>query len=193
MRFLYILILMLCMPLFAMAEILPRTIYAVSPKQLTSETISPNEYISLYAIGDDAYAHQDIGIKSHEEIKVKIIEYIEPKRGKRDGYYKIEYNYGDIAIMGKMKVSTPKDYKDILQNTGISIVGHALKFPGFSQAIAISKGLINPDEDKSRLKTAGENLYESTPLTYAEKGKDFQVEEDGIVVIKLKVKDDCEN
>ena len=56
-----------------------------------------------------------------------------------------------------------------------------------------SKGLINPDEDKSRLKTAGENLYESTPLTYAEKGKDFQVEEDGIVVIKLKVKDDCEN
>ena len=95
--------------------------------------------------------------------------------------------------MGKMKVSTPKDYKDILKNTGISIVGHALKFPGFSQAIAISKGLINPDEDKSRLKTAGENLYESTPLTYAEKGKDFEVDEDGIVVIKLKVKDDCEN
>ena len=141
MRFLYILILMLCMPIFAMAEILPRTIYAVSPKPLTSETIRINEYISLYAIGDDAYAHQDIGIKSHEEIKVKIIEYIEPKRGKRDGYYKIEYNYGDIAIMGKMKVSTPKDYKDILKNTGISIVGHALKFPGFSQAIALMPAL----------------------------------------------------
>ena len=109
------------MPAIVMAEILPRTIYAVSPKPLTTKTINANDYISLYAIGEDAYAHQDIGIKNHEEINVKIIEYIEPKRGKRDGYYKIEYNYGDIAIMGKMKVSTPKDYKDILQDTGIRI------------------------------------------------------------------------
>ena len=193
MKLLYTLVILLFMPAIVMAEILPRTIYAVSPKPLTTKTINANDYISLYAIGEDAYAHQDIGIKNHEEINVKIIEYIEPKRGKRDGYYKIEYNYGDIAIMGKMKVSTPKDYKDILQDTGISIVGHALKIPGFSQAIAISKGLINPDENKTRLKSAGENLYESTPLTYAEKGKDFEVEEDGIVVIKLKVKDDNEN
>lgn len=193
MRYFYIFLIILLMPICAIAEIIPRTIYAITPVDLTYKTLTVNQHISLYAIGDDAYAHQDIGIKNHEEIKIKIIEYIEPKRGKRDGYYKIEYEYEGINIPGKMKVSTPKDFKDIIEKTGVSIVGHVLKFPGFSQAIAVSKGLINPDEDKSRLKTAGENLYESTPLTYAEKGKHFEVEEDGIVVIKLRIRDNGDN
>lgn len=192
MKIIYTFIILLLMPIFAMAEIIPRTIYAITPEHITYKTLSKNQCISLYAIGDDAYEHQDIGINNREEIKVKLIEYVQAKRGKRNGYYKIEYSHNNITFDGKMKVSTPKDLKDIAHKTGITIVGHILKFPGFSQALAVSKGLLNPNEDESRLKSAGKNLYESTPLTYAEKGKEFDVEEDGIVVIKLKVKEDCE-
>ena len=72
------------------------------------------------------------------------------------------------------------------KNLGISAAGKILTVPGFSQAIAAAKGIINPDEEVGRLKTVEKNVYESTPLSYAEKGKDFVVEPDGVVVIKLR-------
>lgn len=189
MKFIYTIIILLFVPIFAFAEILPRTIYAVTPSHINSQTLKKGNNIKLYVIADEEYKNFDIGLKNNEEFHIKIKEYVIAKRGKRDGYYKVQYLNNGKVFDGKMKQSTPQDFENIAKKAGITIAGHILKIPGFSQAIAVSKGIIDPNEDESRMQSIGKNLYESTPLTYVEKGKEFDVEEDGIVVIKLKVKE----
>ena len=169
----------------AIADILPSNVYVVTEKDINHSEINKNQILEFLAL--DNYGVDDgIIINKGDIVKVKIKDYVKPKRGKRNGYYKIEYIGDNGTLSGTMKVSTPKDLKDIAKSAGISITGHILKVPGFSQAIAVSKGLISPNQDESRLKSAGKNLYESTPLTYIEKGSDFCVEKDGIIVLKLK-------
>ena len=184
MRFLYTLLILLLMPVFAMAEIIPDTIYAVTPNHLCKHNLKENEIIDLYVLKTGQLS-DDLNLEQGEKIELKILNYVEPKRGKRSGYFKVEY-LGKNVMTGSMKPSTPKDLKAIAEHAGIAVAGQILKVPGFSQAIAVSKGLICPNESESRLESAGKNLYKSTPLTYVEKGSDFEVEPDGVVVIKLK-------
>ena len=190
--FLFAAMMLFFIPAGIAADVIPSTIYAVTPENISNKTLEKNQEIELYAI-DDYDLDEIMIINKGSSVKVKIKEYVKPKRGKLDGYYRVEYINEkldpDIVIEGKMRVSTPKDMKSIAKSAGVSLAGHILKIPGFSQAVAVSKGLIKPNEDETRLQSAGKNLYESTPLTYAEKGKDFAVEEDGIVVLKLRVKE----
>ena len=81
-----------------------------------------------------------------------------------------------------------KDIKEIIESASVSLAGKLLKVPGFTQAFATAKGLIKPNEGQSRLKSAGQNLYESTPLTYIKEGEDLEIEPDSIVVIKVNEK-----
>ncbi|MCD7880044.1 MAG: hypothetical protein LUG16_08955 [Candidatus Gastranaerophilales bacterium] len=168
------------------AEIIPHCIYVVTTEDISNKTIKTNQELELFVL--DSYEADDgLCLKENEKITVKILDYVKPKRGKRNGYYKIRYTVNRSTYMeGTMRTATVKDLNDIAKKAGIAIVGHILKVPGFSQAIAFSKGLINPNEDESRLKSAGKNLYESTPLTYVEKGEDFAAEKDSIILLRLK-------
>lgn len=185
-------------PIYTYAQVIPDKIYACSTQEIDVKAIKEGELLSFHALGDYEFAESNY-IEENSIITVKIKKYIPPKRGKRDGYAKIqviqytvpseENKIVDLSkkkIMGKLKLSSPIDKKEILKNAGVSAAGHVLKIPGFSQAIAVSKGLIKPNPDQNRLQSAGTNLYESTPLTYAEKGIDLLIEEDAIVVLKLK-------
>lgn len=184
MRYILVLIMFFITAVIAHAQILPDTIFAVTPHHINSKNIKINQTIPLIVFNSD---NSKGDIVKKKMIYIKILQYVKPKRGKRDGYYKVEYN-SDVKLSGKMRASTPKDMKNITEEAGIIIAGHILKIPGFSQAVAVSKGLITPNENENRLQSAGKNLYESTPLTYIEKGKDFDIESDGIVVLKLKEK-----
>ena len=93
------------------------------------------------------------------------------------------------SYKGTIRNSTPKDLKEVSKKAGITIVGKVLKIPVFSQVVATSKGIIKPNENQTRLQSAGTNLYKSTPLTYFERGQSLNLEENTIVVIKLKEKD----
>ncbi len=185
-KMIFALIIILIIPIFAVAEVIPRKVLAVTPFDLSYKTIHNGSVLELIAI-ENSNISEGITINAGEKFSVKIVKYVKPKRGKRDGYYKIEYLHNDNNVVGSMRVSTPKDLEGTVKSVGVSVVGHVLKVPGFSQAVAISKGLIKPDGDKSRLASAGENLYQSTPLKYVEKGKDFVIEKDGVVVLKLRV------
>lgn len=185
----YVVIILFFLPMLALAEVIPHKIYAIVEETITPKKYSKGDNIHLHII-DIKNPSEEITNKEGERITVKITEYVKPKRGKKDGYFNVTYKETDnLIIDGKMRTSTPKDLKEIAKDTGVSVVGRILKIPGFSQAVAFSTGLIKPEENKSRIKTASENLYESTPLTYIESGKDFFVERDGIVVLKLKVRE----
>ena len=187
------------------AEILSHKVYAISHKNIVHEQLEKNSSLQFQTL--DKYQISDINfIEKNAILTVKVKEHIHPKRGKRDGYLKINIisytipslnnkiiDAFDTEIYGTLKLTTKKDLKEIAKSAGVSVVGHVLKIPGFSQAVAVSKGLIKPNPDQNRLQSAGTNLYQSTPLTYKDKGKDICIEEDSIVVIKVKSKETEEN
>ena len=190
------LILIFCIVLRANAEVIPHSIYAVSQDEISSADLKEGTIIKLKAIDNYSISKDEI-IEKNSEIMVRIVQYSQPKRGKRNGYLKVNLISYEIPsknekrmpkeeLMGTLRLSTPKDLKSIAESAGVTIAGHFLKVPGFSQAIAVSKGLLEPNENQSRIKSAGENLYKSTPLVYIEKGKELNIEKDTIVVIKVK-------
>ncbi len=189
-RLLVLVLCLLILPVFAFAEIIPHKIFAAVQEDIDYKSIKKGDVIKVisienYKIGDN------IIISEGDILNIKIKDYVKPKRGKMDGYYKVEYLADNIADNnGTMRISNPKDMESIVKSAGITVTGHILKVPGFSQAVAVSKGLIKPNENMSRIASAGKNLYQSTPLTYIEKGKNFEIEKDGIIVLKLKFKDD---
>ena len=187
---------LLLIPQAVMAEVIPHKIYAVTEKAIDGSKLTKDCELTFRAI-DNYNVTDKIIIEKNSDLTVKVTDYEEPKRGKRNGYLKIKlisYTIPSINKIeevsknyeGSLRPSTKKDFKEIAEKTGISVAGHFLKFPGFSQAIAVSKGLIKPNKDENRLQSAGKNLYQSTPLTYIEKGKDFNIEADTIVVISIK-------
>lgn len=57
--------------------------------------------------------------------------------------------------------------------------------PGSEQLYQISKGLINPEEGKSRLESAAGNAIEATPLKHLKKGADLNIKEGDIITLKM--------
>ena len=179
-------------PLFAGAgEIIPEKIVAVAQYEINKDTIKERQEISLYSADDYSLFDDTLKIKKGEKLEFILNSYSEPTRGKRNGAYKVTLKSplpesSDYVLSGTMKVATEADLAGMAKSLGISVVGKALKIPGFSQAIAAAKGIIDPDEEKGRFRTVSRNVYESTPLKYTEKGQDFSIETDGVVVIKLR-------
>ena len=183
-KFLLLFFILFLLPITVKAEILPDTVYAITPVEITSASLKTGDTLELEVLKTGILS-KDIKLTEGDKISVKIVNYVEPKRGKRNGYYNIHY-LGYNLMVGTMRVSTPKDLKEIAKNASLSAAGFFLKVPGLTQAFAAAKGLVIPNKNQSRLQSAGENVYKSTPLTYTEKGHDFKVERNGIVVLKLK-------
>ena len=184
MKIIYTLLLIFLLPVFVYAQIIPDTIYAATPVTLTNESLKQSDIIELYTIKTGKLT-KNINLDKGEKIQITIIKYIKPKRGKRNGYYNVVYN-GKESMNGTMRISTPVDVKNLTAKAGMSAAGFLLNIPLVPQAVAAAKGIVKPNENQNRIQSAGHNIYESTPLTYVEKGTDFFVEKDGVVVIRLK-------
>lgn len=189
---LFIGVILLFYPLFASAaEVIPQKIVGVAHSEINANTIESKHEISLYALKDYSLFDDTLEIKKGEELFFILDDYNAPTRGKRDGYYKVTLKKplpkdSGIVPTGTMRVATEKDLAGMAQNLGITVVGKILKVPGFSQAVAAAKGVINPNEGESRFTSARKNVFYSTPLKYIGVGSDFAVEPDGLVIIKLR-------
>ena len=174
-------------------DIIPKKILAITEFEINKDTINETKEISLYSLEDYTLFDDNLNIKKGEKFVLLLDSYSVPTRGKRNGTYKVTLKSpmpesGDYFLSGTMKPSTKRDFKGTVQNLGIKVVGKGLRMPGFSQAVAAAKGIIKPDEEKGRFRSVSRNVYETTPLKYTEKGNDFLVEPDGIVVIRLRNK-----
>ena len=180
------------LPLSAGAkDIIPDKIFAVAPTTITENTIEETQEITLYALDDYSIFDDALKIKKGEELVFILDKYNPAMRGKRNGAYSVTLKSplpedGDYVLSGMMFVAQQSDLKSWANKIGITVTGKALKIPGFSQAVAAAKGIIKPDEEKGRFRTVSRNVFESTPLKYVEKGKEFEVETDGIVKIFLR-------
>ncbi len=189
MKYLYALLALLLFQIYAAAAVIPDKIYATTPVALNNNLKSGHIIdLDVLKLGNIS---QDIELEHGEAITVKIKEYVPPKRGKRDGYYKVDFEYKNNGLMhGKMAVAKQTDFKDLSKKAGATIAGHALGFVLLPQAYAVTKGLVKPNENETRLKSVGTNLYNTTPLPYAKKGEEFNIAAGGVVILKLKNADD---
>lgn len=181
-------------------EVIPHQVFGVSHNEVNISELKQGKLLTFQAIEKDEisdFLHTEEGAL----ITVKIKEYVKPKRGKQNGYLKVdlikytipsrnncEQEAAAFNIYGTVRMATAQDKKEIVKQAGVAVVGHILKVPGFSQAVAFSKGLINPNPEQTRLQSAGKNLYESTPLTYKEKGNEMTIEQDSIVVMRFRTR-----
>ncbi len=184
MRYLILLFALLFMPISAMASVIPDRVYATTPVEIKNNLRAGHKAdLNILKLGA---LSKDLKYENGEAVEVIIKDYVKPKRGKRDGYYKIEFNYNGSLISGKMTVAKKADLKDISIKAGTTIAGHVLNATFLPQAVAVSKGLIKPNENQTRLQSAGTDLYESTPLTYIETGMEFDVPANGIVILQFR-------
>ncbi len=138
----------------------------------------------------------DSGLKfeANSTINGKILKVVDAKRGKRDAYIvitpvsntKVDGNISlieDSNLEAKVVGYSKKDWKQMGLDAGLAVGGQFVK--GLGQMFYFSKGLIKPDEGRNRVQTAFHNVYESTPFVYAEKGKDVDINQGDLLVLKF--------
>lgn len=172
--------------LYAYSNPISDTIYALTPKAVHKNSLKKGEILELYVVST-GFMSDDVNLYKGDIIKVKITKYRPETRGRKDAYYRIvTQDVKGLTMVGSMHVAKDKDFKTIAKSAGVTVAGHILNASFLGQAIAVSKGLIKPNKNESRIQSAGHNLYESTPLRYFSKGNSFEIEQYGVVVLKLK-------
>lgn len=130
----------------------------------------------------------NIQLEKEVLIRVKVIEINQAKRGKRDGYITTKLlaytvpspenetvDLTDRNIELTIKRYSEKDFKGLAKSAATVVVGQVAGIPFLSQGVAAVKGAVKPKEGKSRIKSAGISVYESTPLSYFNKGENLEL------------------
>ncbi len=128
-------------------------------------------------------------------LTAKISKVINPKRGKRDGYFIIDPILYTIPSTGEIKDISgdtwlakvlgykPFDAKNAAVGAGLTVAGHFVK--GIGQFYYFGQGIVHPEDGENRLKSGVKNVYENSPLAYIEEGKEASVEKGDMLLLKF--------
>jgi len=135
---------------------------------------------------------------------MKIIKLVPARSCKRNAYMVVK-----PILMTDDEISTPLDEsnleaktttkkvidkEDIKKNLGKNVkkagINAGMKaattmVPGSGQVLQVSKGLIKPEEGKTRLQSAADNLTDSLPTKHLKKGKALDIKEGDKLVLKF--------
>ena len=183
-----ILALILCFSslFFNTAEAKTYKIVAYSLDKISTIENMP-QYITL-KIPSQTIDGGKIHLENEAMLRVKITEINQAKRGKRDGYIMTKLIAYSVPSQGnkaidvsnqeielKIKRYVETDYKGLAQTAATTVVSHVVGIPFLNQGVEAVKGAVKPIEGKSRAKSAGIKAYESSPLSYFNKGKELNV------------------
>lgn len=93
-------------------------------------------------------------------------------------WYSVEQN-----IEGKYSSLSDVDAKSVAK-TGATVVGNKLLDGFFGPGVALVEGAVK-NEQGNRAKSAVVSVYESTPLSYANKGKELEIKQGQVFVMKF--------
>ena len=93
-------------------------------------------------------------------------------------WYLVEQN-----IEGKYSSLSDVDAKSVAK-TGATVVGNKLLDGFFGPGVALVEGAVK-NEQGNRAKSAVVSVYESTPLSYANKGKELEIKQGQVFVMKF--------
>ena len=162
-------------------------------ESMTDFNTNDNEKVFSAKVVEETELSDGKIIKANSTINGTILKTVDAKRGKRNAYIVIQpesfeidgvvHLIEDENLEAKVVGYSKRDYKKTALDAGLAVGGYFVK--GLSQVFYFSKGLIIPDEDKSRIKTAFHNVYENTPFVYIEKGEDVDIEKGDLLILKV--------
>lgn len=190
----FLLILVALMFLFGV-EVQAKTFKVLSVDKFS--TASPSNTYKVQVIEreelSDGSVYEAGTIISGNVIKIK-----NPTRGKRDAYF--EFVPTEITLNNKTQtIQDPKVYAKVVGYAPIdpkAIAGQTIKgaigfvFKGASEGISFIQGAVK-NENGNPLKSGFVKLYKDSPLAYFEEGKELNINEGDLILLKLKkIKDE---
>ena len=152
-------------------------------------TADPPSTITIQTMEHIQYAKNKY-VPSGLEITGKIVDVKSPERLKRDASFSFKpTSYKDsegvshnIKRQVKAKYTRPID-KGQIAGTAAKSVGN-LFIKGFSMGISAVEGAIK-NEENNRLKSSAISVYESSPISYIEKGEDIIIKKSDLFYLKF--------
>ena len=186
-------ILSLILLFMCQASVLAATIKVQSQSDFTTE--NPSETLTVKAVTDLILDDGFLIINEGYILKGDIVDVSSPKRMKRDASFAFilkEYtdNNGEthkVDSLVKGKFTTKFDYKSAAKSAALGVGSYFVK--GLSSAYAAVEGAIK-NEEGNRFKSGAISLYESTPISYVEKGEDIVIKKDQVFILNFKLKDE---
>ena len=161
-------------------------------------TANPPKTWSLKIVDDFVTKNGD-EIYSGSIIKGKIEGVTDPKRLKRNANFNfIPYEYYDAlskrtypvgaGYVGKYSSLADVNAVSVLEQGAVMAGSHFIS--GFiGPGVALVKGVVK-NEEGNRAKSAAVSVYESTPISYINKGKELEIKEGQVFVMSFKTIDD---
>lgn len=162
-------------------------------------TENPPSSIEVKAVSD-MDLNEELLIMDGFILKGNLVDVVSPKRLKRDATFSFvltEYidNNGKKHVIDqngrqyKGKFTTQFNYKHAAKSAALSVGNFFLQ--GLSIGYAAVEGAVK-NEEGNRVKSSAMSVYESTPISYVEKGTDIVILKDQVFCLKFKLKDEKE-
>lgn len=155
-------------------------------------TANPPKVYSVKVL-DELVLDENTTLKENDILKGKIVDIKNPKRLKRNAAFTFvpeELKSGGKVIELKgyypAKYTTKLNKGQMAKSAALSVGNHFVK--GLSMGYSAIEGAVKNEQD-NRLKSGAVSLYESSPLSYAEKGHEIELAEEQIFLLNFKVKD----
>ena len=160
-------------------------------------TANPPSTISIQILEPVQYAKNKYAL-SGTKITGKIVDVKSPKRLKRDASFSFKpISYTDsegvshtIKTTVKAKYTRPID-KEQIAGTAVKSAGNFF-IKGFSMGVSAVEGAVK-NEQNNRLKSSAVSLYESSPISYIEKGEDITIKKSDTFYLKFPDYEEIEN
>jgi biopolymer transport protein ExbD len=157
-------------------------------------TLSPSKELKIILL-ENVYVDEEFVFEQGTWLTGLVYDVKEPTRLKRDARFSfIPQYYTDmygrqIYIQNQYSAKYTKCLdKRKLAKTAAMTAANQIIFSGFSCTVAAVKGAVQ-NEEGDRVKSSAAALYESTPLSYIEKGKDLQIGAGDVFMLNFKKKD----
>lgn len=189
MKKIFLLIIIFIFLLFG-SNVEAKTIKVISCENFS--TANPNETFKVKIL-EEKKISKDLYLEPNNIIVGHVIRVYKPRRGKRDSYFelvpsemivdgeKVEIN--DPTLVGKIQSCKKLNPCIIVFKAGSLVVNFYLK--GVINAAIITKGAIK-NEYHNRIKSGWMEYYNSSFLTFVENGKELNITEGDILVLKIK-------
>lgn len=141
-------------------------------------------------------------IPANSLLKGNIINIKDPKRLKRDATFSFEvteFINSKTQITTQLKKKVIGKYSSLTEVTPGKIIKQGAitagdKFIGayIGPSVALVEGAVK-NEQGNRAKSAAKSVYESTPISYVEKGQELEIKQGTVFVMDFKIRDDFDD
>lgn len=167
-----------------------KTIKVISCENFS--TVAPHDIYKVKTIRESKISN-DFYLEPNTVIVGEVTKIHKPKRGKQDSYFEFQpktyiYNdktedFNELNLNGKIKEYKNFDPTEIVFKTGLGVANFFLK-----GIIDVGEFVIGAYQNKyeGRIKSGVLNIYNNSFLTFIEYGKELNIKEGDVLVLKIK-------